>query len=116
MSRRCTDWPMNNRLDSSGLSPETIKKIHQIFSRYPDIDLVCLYGSRAKGNYHYGSDIDLTIMGDRVSFSQLLKIEMELDDLLLPYKIDISLFRQIGNNDLINHIHRVGIDFYRSPA
>ena len=116
MNRRCADCPMSNRLDSSGLFPETIRKIHQVFIRYPDIYLVRIYGSRAKGNYHYGSDIDLTIMGDKVSFSQLLKIEMELDDLLLPYKIDISLFRQIENNDLIDHIHRVGIDFYRFPA
>ena len=92
---------------------ETIKKIFHIFEHCPDIDLVRLYGSRAKGNYHNGSDIDLSIKGDRVSFSQLLKIEMELDDLLLPYKIDISLFRQIKNKDLINHINRVGIDFYR---
>ena len=104
---------MNNNLELGGLSSETIQKINKVFIRYPSVELVRLYGSRAKGDYRYGSDIDLTIMGDGLSFSQLLKIEMELDDLLLPYKIDLSLFRQIENNDLVDHIQRVGIDFYR---
>jgi len=104
---------MNNRLSSIGLSPETIKKIQQVFARYPEIDRVCLYGSRAKGNYREGSDIDLTVMGDSLTNSQLLRIENTLDELLLPYKIDLSLFRQIENGDLADHIQRVGIDFYR---
>lgn len=104
---------MKNSLELSGLPPETIKKIQQVFTRYSEISRVCLYGSRAKGNYRHGSDIDLTIMGDDLSSSQLLRIENELDDLLLPYKIDLSLFRQIENTDLVEHVHRVGIDFYR---
>lgn len=104
---------MSNSLETTGLSPVTIKKIHQVFARYREVDHVCLYGSRAKDNYSHGSDIDLTVMGDALSPSQLLRIENELDDLLLPYKIDLSLFRQIKNRDLLDHIQRVGIDFYR---
>jgi len=102
--------------DPFGLSSETKQRIIQVFIQYPEIDKVQLYGSRAKGNFHPGSDIDLTIMGDGVSPSQLLRIENELDDLLLPYKIDISLFRQITNQDLIDHIKRVGIAFYVKPV
>ena len=107
------DYPMKNSRDSSGLPPETIKKIQQVFARYPEIGRVCLYGSRAKGNYRHGSDIDLTIMGDELSSLRLLRVENELDDLLLPYKIDLSLFRQIFNAELVEHIQRVGIEFYR---
>ena len=105
---------MSNSLKSCGLTFETIRKIHQIFERYPDVDRVCLYGSRAKGNYHHGSDIDLTIMDDGVSSSQLLRMETELDNLLMPYKIDLSLFRNIKNSNLVDHIQRVGIDFYHA--
>lgn len=108
--------PINTSLDSSGLSSETIRKLIHVFNRYPEIDKILLYGSRAKGNFHHGSDIDLTIMGEGVSPSQLLQIENELDDLLIPYKIDISLFRQITNQDLIDHIKRVGITFFVKPA
>jgi predicted nucleotidyltransferase len=104
---------MKNNLTSTGLSPATIDKIQQLFRRYPLIERVCLYGSRAKGNYQPGSDIDLTIMGEGLPPSQLPGLENELDDLLLPYKIDLCLFRQIENDDLVDHIRRVGVDFYR---
>jgi len=104
----------SNNLDTYGLSSETIQKIHKLFQGYPDIEEVLLYGSRAKGNYHSGSDIDLVITGEKIDYSQLLKIESDLDDLLLPYKIDISLFRQLENQELVDHIKRVGIVFYRN--
>jgi len=104
---------MNSNLASTGLSSETIKKIQQVFSHYSEIDSVCLYGSRAKGDFQKGSDIDLTIMGDALSNAKLPRIENELDELLLPYKIDLSLFREIENEDLIKHIQRVGVEFYR---
>ena len=96
---------------SFGLKESTITKINNIFSLYPSIDKVVLYGSRAKGNYRNGSDIDLTIFGE-VTYSQLNQIETQLDDLLLPYTIDLSLFNQIDNVDLIDHINRVGKVFY----
>jgi predicted nucleotidyltransferase len=48
-----------------------------------------LYGSRAKGNYRPGSDIDLTLLGESLNLTELQKIELELDDLMLPYKIDL---------------------------
>lgn len=97
-----------------GLTISTIEKIHSIFSAHPGIQEVIIYGSRAKGNYQKGSDIDLAIVGKSVNLSELLKIENELDDLLLPYKIDISLIHKIENMDLIDHINRVGMVFYEA--
>lgn len=47
-----------------GLKQETIDKIIQVFKLYPSIDKAVLYGSRAKGSYRNGSDIDLTLMSD----------------------------------------------------
>ena len=97
-----------------GLQESTIARINSVFAHYPQIPQVRLYGSRAKGNYRNGSDIDLTIMGDALTYAQLLRIENEIDDLLLPYKVDLSLFRQIDNPALIDHIQRVGMVFYES--
>ena len=99
-----------------GLNAGTIAKINAIFSGWPDVKQVIIYGSRAKGNYRNGSDIDLTLVGDAITQSQMLKIANELDDLLLPYKIDLSLLRQIEDNDLIEHIKRVGMVFYERAA
>lgn len=95
-----------------GLKESAIAKIKQIFAVCPEIEKVLLYGSRAKGNFRPGSDIDLTIIGDEISWTRLLQIENELDDLLLPYKIDLSLMRLIDNPELLAHIERVGVVFY----
>lgn len=95
-----------------GLKPEVIENINGVFKKYPQLDTVILYGSRARGNYRKGSDIDLTLTGQHLDFHILNKISDDLDDLLTPYKFDISLFNDIDNQDLLNHIEHVGIEFY----
>ena len=95
-----------------GLKDIHIKLIQSVFSSYSGVDKAVIYGSRAKGNYSTGSDIDFTLKGEDINLSTLLKIENELDDLLLPYKIDLSIFHKIEDPDLIEHINRVGIIFY----
>jgi predicted nucleotidyltransferase len=99
-----------------GLTEDAIARINAVFAACPEIERVVLYGSRAKGTHRNGSDIDLTIEGDAVSPSQLLRIENALDDLLLPYKMDISLLRRIDNPDVLAHIRRVGLVFYENKV
>lgn len=101
-------------LEKSGLSKATITKIQNVFAQYLEIEKALLYGSRATGNFRSGSDIDLVLVGPKLQTSDLLKIENQLDDLLLPYKIDLSIFHQIENDDLVEHINRVGIIFYEA--
>ena len=95
-----------------GLKEKTIEQIQAVFSKYPNVEKAVLYGSRAKGNYKNGSDIDLTLHGKDLTLKIQHKIATELDDLLLPYKIDLSIFDQITNPEFIDHIQRVGIVFY----
>jgi predicted nucleotidyltransferase len=102
-----------NELRRFGLKEATINQIISVFLQYPQIHKVLLYGSRAKGNYRNGSDIDLTLIGD-VRYSQLSSIEDKIDDLLLPYSFDISIFSDIDNLDLINSINRIGVVFYEN--
>ena len=100
-----------------GLETSTIEKILGIFQQYAEIECVILYGSRAKGNYRSGSDIDLTLVGKELSHQQLLSIEHQLDDLLLPYLFDLSVFSHIEDPDVIAHIKRVGLIFYeKTPS
>jgi predicted nucleotidyltransferase len=98
-----------------GLSDKTISAIQGVFAKYPLVDKAILYGSRAKGNFRNGSDIDLVIVGAELNLSQLFKIETELDDLLLPYKIDLAILHQIGNQELVERINRKGLLFYEKP-
>ena len=91
-----------------GLKDSDRQKINSVLVKYPAVEQVIIYGSRAKGNYRNGSDIDLTLLGEELDLTTLLRIETELDDLLLPYKIDLSIFHKIENPDLVEHIERVG--------
>ncbi|MCB0567502.1 MAG: nucleotidyltransferase domain-containing protein [Lewinellaceae bacterium] len=96
-----------------GLKEHTIEKMNGIFAQFPEVEKVMLYGSRAKGTYRPGSDIDLTLLGPALNLKTLFRIETELDDLLLPYMIDLSIFEHIDNPNLIDHIRRVGKVFYQ---
>lgn len=102
---------MNNVL--FGLPLDAVEKIRTVFAQHTEVQKVVLYGSRAKGNYKTGSDIDLTMYGDDLNQSILLKILDELDELLLPWMIDLSIYRQIDNDNLRDHIERVGMVFYQ---
>ena len=97
-----------------GLSEFQYGQIVNVFANNKDVDKVILYGSRAKGTQKPYSDIDITILGDNLNLSVLQKIEIELDDLLLPYKFDVSLYNSIDNNDLVEHIKRVGKTIYKN--
>ncbi len=95
-----------------GLSEATIHKIHAVLSCFPQVDQAILYGSRAKGNYKNGSDIDLALRGADLTLNVLYTILNHLDDLLLPYTIDLSILDDISEPDMIEHIQRVGVIFY----
>lgn len=97
-----------------GLNEAVIGKINDIFSLYPQVERAVLYGSRAKENYRNGSDIDLTLFGGKnLTLDVLYSILDRIDDLLLPYKIDLSIFRNINDKEVIEHIKRVGVVFYQ---
>lgn len=96
-----------------GLKESVIEKISSVLAKYPEVERAIIYGSRAKGNFKNGSDIDLTLCGGKeLNTTILYKIMEELDELLLPYTFDLSIFNKIENKDLIDHINRVGVTFY----
>ena len=96
-----------------GLKEETILQIKSVFALFPKVKKVVLYGSRAIGTFKKGSDIDITLYGDNLDLTCLSKIEIAIDDLLLPYTFDVSIFKQISNPDLVDHINQFGIEFYK---
>ena len=95
-----------------GLTKATIEKICAVFARFREIEKVVLYGSRAKGNFKPGSDIDLTLYGEALTADLRSAIASALDDLLLPYTIDLSVFDNLDHVKLREHIERVGVVFY----
>ena len=98
---------------SFGLDNNIIQQINNILASHKQIEQAIIYGSRAMGTYRNGSDIDLTLKGDNINLSTLNKINNEIDDLLTPYIFDISVFNNIKNKNLIEHITQVGKIFYQ---
>lgn len=100
-----------------GLSAQTISAIHAALAKFPSIQSAVLYGSRAKGNYRPNSDIDLTLHVDESASDHLLfEVMGAMEELDTPYSFDISLYQHIDNDNLKDHIERVGIEFYNAAT
>ncbi len=97
----------------AGLDARVVRLIQARLRAHPEVEVAWLYGSRAKGNFKVGSDIDLAIDGDRLDDHLLATIHQELDDLPIPYTVDLSRLGGIGNPKLLAHIQRVGRCLYR---
>ena len=96
-----------------GLNQEIINDLKNVFSQYPEIEKVMIYGSRSQGNYKNGSDIDLTFFGKNLTQHQLFSIDNQIEALNLPYYLDLSIFEQIDNPQLKNQILQSGQIFYQ---
>ena len=94
-----------------GIEERIINSLQEVFSHYSEIEKVLLYGSRAKGCYSKGSDIDIVIIAPGMDFSKYLKLYSDLDDLEIPYTVDVTKYDLIDNK-MKEHIQRVGIAIY----
>jgi len=97
-----------------GLSDSVIEELQDIFRRHKNISKVLIFGSRAKGNYRDGSDIDLVAIGNNLDYNQIIKILTEIDDLELLYSVDLLDYSKIIDTPIGDHINRVGQVFYQS--
>jgi predicted nucleotidyltransferase len=95
-----------------GLPDRTLQGLKSVFESHPEIEEVWIYGSRAKGNYRPGSDIDMTLKGKGLTDSVVSRVLVDLDDLNTPYLMDVSIYDSIESPDLIAHIDRVGQRLY----
>jgi len=105
---------MHKANDIAGLSSAEMEQLESIFKMESAVSEVILYGSRAKGTHRAGSDIDLTLKGAALTTRWLMEISVKIDDLLLPYEVDLSIFEHIDNPDLVDHIKRVGKVVFRN--
>lgn len=99
-----------------GLPDKTLAAIRQILADFPAVEKAILYGSRAKGNYRPGSDIDLTLIGDQLDIRILGNIAARLEESPIPYQVDLSLWKHLDHAKLREHIERVGVVFYQRSS
>ena len=93
---------------TGGLSDKQWRQILEVITRHPNIHEIILYGSRAMDNFRKGSDIDLALKGDNITSKQLTQIGLDYENLYLPWKLDMTLYEEISNDQLREHIDRVG--------
>jgi predicted nucleotidyltransferase len=97
-----------------GLSDTVIEELKEVFRRHVNIKKVLIFGSRSKGNYRAGSDIDLALIGTHLDYRQILDIATEIDDLGLLYSIDLIDYNSKKGTPIGDHIDRVGQVFYEA--
>lgn len=99
-----------------GLPDTTLATVRGILAACPQVETAILYGSRAKGNYKPGSDIDLTLTGCGLGYAELSRLANDLEESDIPYRVDLSLLASIDSPSLREHIERVGRVFYERGA
>ncbi len=99
-----------------GLSDIVIADIRSVLERHANIEKAIIFGSRAKGTYSEGSDIDIAVIGNNISFNQLMDINIQIEDLGLLYKVDVIDYNKNISTPIGAHIDRVGLLFYEKSA
>ncbi len=97
-----------------GLSQRDMAAILDTLRAFPEIEEAILFGSRAKGNYKPGSDVDIAVKGQAIDSSCVSDVSYALnEESTLPYFFDIVHFEQISERELVDHINRVGLQLYK---
>ncbi|HGY5551015.1 MAG TPA: nucleotidyltransferase domain-containing protein [Prochlorococcus sp.] len=95
-----------------GIPIEQQQRLGVLFAAETQLEEVWLFGSRAMGRHQDGSDIDCCLVGDQLGHSDRLRLMAAIDDLLLPWQVDLAL-RQELPQDLLAHLERVGRCIWR---
>ena len=92
-----------------GITPRSLELLCKTLALYPEVEQAVVFGSRAKGNYKQGSDVDIAIKGKGCSNNTALTISAELNEKQpIPYFFDVVNYNAISSTDLKAHIDRVG--------
>ena len=99
--------------NSFGLLDTDMEAIAAVLSQEPKVEQAFIFGSRAKGNFRNGSDVDLALKGEELDFNTISRISYQLnEETTMPYQFDVLNYHIIEEPALIEHIDRVGVAFY----
>ena len=96
-----------------GLRDEDLSNIIITIQQFSEIEKAAIFGSRAKGNFNPGSDVDIAIWGNDISFSTISRLHAILEEESpMPYFFDIVDYSHLNHIELKSHIDRAGIVFF----
>jgi predicted nucleotidyltransferase len=96
-----------------GLEKSDIHDIVAILKENSKVQQIILFGSRAKNTYSNGSDIDIALKGEDLNTNDIINLSVELDELDLPYKIDLVIYERIQEKALKGHIKQAGVVLFK---
>lgn len=98
-----------------GLPAHAITSIRKVLATCPAIERAVVYGSRARGTAHAGSDIDIALTGNTLTWEHQATLLDALDNLLLPWKIDLCRINAVDDDKLLASIQHDGVLLYEAP-
>jgi predicted nucleotidyltransferase len=101
-----------NETERYGIPEADLEKLIYVLQKNPKIETAVLFGSRAKGNFEPGSDIDIALKGNNLNLKDILNAKIEIEKLYLPWKTDLIIYQRIKEDALIEHIKRMGIKLF----
>lgn len=104
---------MSSAAGFSGLPESFFEYLRELLVRYPDVESAVLFGSRAKGTWKNGSDVDVCLRGSSCTLDTLSSVSFALNETgTFPWKFDVVCSNMIESAELLSHIERVGIQVY----
>ncbi|HKJ78818.1 MAG TPA: nucleotidyltransferase domain-containing protein [Prolixibacteraceae bacterium] len=95
-----------------GIPISDLEALISILKNNERVHKAVLFGSRAKGNFGNGSDVDIALMGNELKLLDILQLSGKIDDLYLPWKFDLVIYNRITEKALKEHIDRVGVELF----
>lgn len=99
-----------------GLSEKNITELRGILASFPHIETAIIFGSRARGDYRRGSDIDLSLKGKDLTFTDIAWLDAKLEDSYIPYFFDTNIYSTLRNKELQANIDRDGKVIYKKEV
>jgi predicted nucleotidyltransferase len=100
-----------------GLLDADLSEILLVLESFPEIREAKIFGSRAKGNHHPGSDVDIALVGEQISLDVVAKVHFILEEQSkMPYLFDVVDYTHLAAGALREHIDRVGVTIFKRAA
>lgn len=93
-----------------GLNDSILEKLVKVMEKSKTVKKAVIFGSRARGDYKYNSDIDIAIYTDGETYSGF---NSDIDEATGIYKVDIVDMGKLTNAKLRQKIERDGVEIYR---
>ena len=107
MTNHCTPTPATSPAALLGIPESSASQLLNVLTSPAQLDAIWLFGSRAMGRHQPGSDIDLCLEAPQLGHSDLLRLMHAVDELCLPWRVDLLLQHQL-DAEVLAHVHRAG--------